>query len=406
MMARTSRRLQALALLLVLAPLAVRAQLSSVPNLSTATQSTSAQSTGKTTQNTNTGTKTQTNNGASSSATNTFQLTNAPNLSTGSSSSGGRANPTGTFTNAPIHLTGLPTIAGAGIPTLVIPFTANAPFMQKSSLPEGTFFIAVGATLAFLGACVLLWRLLVAWSINRSVRRTAAASMQLNEKSQSGSYWRSTSNNKSNGYNRVSTGGKGSLYKDVGGYSNVSLDNLTAAGKTSKSHYRDSVTERHTSAHSAAPPTNLFFSPTAQAAQHREPSHRNSGYMPSGFYASPAAAQAGGGGLAPAHAQSNRYSAMSGQSNHSPPESPSLPPQSRGSTLAPRDTSSREGLRAPPSRDGLSSQRNSAYMYAQPSSSSLFMGGSSVSDLPGSRAPSAYLEELFDNHGVGPRERF
>ena len=34
------------------------------------------------------------------------------------------------------------------------------------------------------------------------------------------------------------------------------------------------------------------------------------------------------------------------------------------------------------------------------------MGGSSVSDLPGSRAPSAYLEELFDNHGVGPRERF
>jgi hypothetical protein len=280
--------------------------------------------------------------------------------------------------------------------------------MQKSSLPEGTFFIAVGATLAFLGACVLLWRLLVAWSINRSVRRTAAASMQLNEKSQSGSYWRSTSNNKNNRYNRVSPGGgKGSLYKDVGGYSNVSLDNLTAAGKTSKPHYRDSVTERHTSAHSTAPPTNLFFSPTAQAA-HRDPSHRNSGYMPSGFYASPAAAQAGGGGLAPGHThgQSNRYSGVSAQSGPSPPPSPSLPPQSRGSTLAPRDNSSRDGLRAPPSRDGLSSTRNSAYMYAQPSSSSLFMGGSSVSDLPGSRAPSAYLEELFDNHGNGPRERF
>jgi hypothetical protein len=402
--------MQALALLLVLAPLAARAQLSSVPNLSTATESTTAQTTGKTTQTTNGGTNTQkTNNDASSTDTNTFKLTDAPKLSTGSSSSGGLANPTGTFTNAPVHLTGLPTIAGAGIPTLVIPFTANAPFMQKSSLPEGTFFIAVGAVLAFLGACVLLWRLLVAWSINRSVRRTAAASMQLNEKSQSGSYWRSTSNN--NGYNRVSTGGKGSLYKDVGGYSNVSLDNLTSAGKTSKPHFRDSVTERHTS--SNAPPPTLFFSPTAQAAQQRDSVHRNSGYMPSGFYASPAAAQAGAGlpntttgGLAPGHGHSNRYSGVSMQSGPSPPPSPSLPPQSRGSTLAPRDTTSRDGLRAPPSRDGLSSNRNSAYMYAQPSSSSLFMGGSSVSDLPGSRAPSAYLEELFDNHGNGPRERF
>ena len=380
--------MHALTLLLVLAPLAARAQLSSVPNLSTATGSTSAQSTGKTTQNTNTQ---KTTNAASS--TDTFKLTDAPNLSTGSSSSRGLAKPTGTFTDAPVHLTGLPTIAGAGIPTLVIPFTADAPFMQKSSLPEGTFFIAVGAVLAFFGACVLLWRLLVAWSINRSVRRTAAASMHLNEKSHSGSYWRSTSNpNKNAGYNRVSTGGgKGgsSFYKDIGAYSTVSLDNLTSAGKTTKPLFRDSVVERHSSSNA-----NLFFSPTAQAAQQRDPVQRNSGYMPSGFYASPAAAQAGGGGLAPNPNPTNRYSATSMQSGPSPPPSPGLPPQSRGSTLAPQ------------SREGLTGNRNSAYMYAQPSSSSLFMGGSSVSDLPGSRAPSAFLEELFENHGSGPRERF
>jgi hypothetical protein len=285
--------------------------------------------------------------------------------------------------------------------------------MQKSSLPEGTFFIAVGAVLAFLGACVLLWRLLVAWSINRSVRRTALASMQLNEKQpRAGSYWRSSSNN--NGYNRVSASGKGasSFYKDVGGASTVTLDNLTSAGKATKQNFRDSVTERHTS--SNAPPANLFFSPTAQAAQNRDSIHRNSGYMPSGYYASPAAAQAAGGhtsttigGLAPGHGHSNRYSAMSGQSGPSPPPSPGLPPQSRGSsTIAPRDTRSRDGLRAPPSRDGLSSNRNSGYLYAQPSTSSLMVGSNSVSDLAPSRAPSAYLEELFDNHGNGPRERF
>jgi hypothetical protein len=159
-----------LTLLLLLAPLAARAQLSSVPNLSTAgdTQSsTSAQTTGKTTQ-TNDGTKTTQKNDASSTQ-GTFKLTDAPKLSTGSSSSSADLRTGGTLTESAFHLTGLPTIAGAGIPTLVIPFTANAPFMQKSSLPEGTFFIAVGAVLAFLGAGVLLWRLLVAWSINRSV---------------------------------------------------------------------------------------------------------------------------------------------------------------------------------------------------------------------------------------------
>ena len=393
-------------LLLLLAPLAAQAQLSSVPNLSTATDAqTSATSTGKTTQNTNGGTKTQTENDATSTAANT-KLTDAPVLP-GTSSSITDLRTAPTLTDSAFHLTGLPTIAGAGIPTLVIPFTANAPFMQKSSLPEGTFFIAVGAVLAFFGACVLLWRLLVAWSINRSVKRTAAASMQLNEKrTGSGPYWRSTSNS---GYNRVSTNGRGSFYKDIGA-STVSLDNLTSAGKTTKPHFRDSVAERHTSSGNA-PPSNLFFSPTAQAAQSRDSTHRNSGYMPSGYYASPAAAQAAGGypsttigGLAPGHSHSNRYSAMSAQSRDSPPPSPGLPPQSRGSTLAPR---SRDGLgpRAP-SRDGLRSNRNSTLLYEQPSSSSLMVGGNSVSDLASTRAPSAYLEELFDNHGNGPRERF
>lgn len=399
-MARTSRRMLALPLLLLSAPLAVHAQLSSVPDLSTA--QTSVQTTAQTTDPSTQAKTTQ------DSKTPAQTLSNAPQLTSASSRAGNTFAATGSLTQDPVHLTGLPTIAGAGIPTLVIPYTANAPYMKKSSLPEGTFFIAVGATLAFLGACVLLWRGLVAWSINRGVKRTALASMQHSEKPRSSSYWGGSTNH---GYNRVSnSGGKGSLYKDLGGYSNVSLDNLTSAGKPIKPHFRESVSERNTS--SNAPPPNLFFSPTAQAAHQRD-SYRSSGYMPSGYYASPNSQAAGGntsttigtGGLAPGYTNTQRHStALS--SGPSPPPSPGLPPQSRGSGTTYRNTlSSRDGLRGP-TREGPNSARNSTYLYDQPSSSSLMVGGASTSDLPGSRTPSAYLEDVFENHGHGPRERF
>ena len=409
-MARTSRRMQALTLLLLLGPLAAHAQLSSVPNLSTATTEQGGSTTGKTTdettaKTTDDATQAKTTQDAKTTQISTFGLTDAPKLETSSSSDDIQNAPT-SVTQSAFHLTGLPTIAGAGIPTLVIPYTAGAPFMQKSSLPEGTFFIVIGGILAFIGASILLWRGLVAWSVNRSVRRTALASMQLDEKPRTTSYWGGSNNR---GYNRVSAGGRGSFYKDLAVNSTVSLDNLTSAGKPiGKPHYRESVTERNTS--NNVPPANLFFSPTAQAAQQRD-SYRGSGYMPSGYYASPSSQPAGGhtnttiGGLAPGNTNTNRHSAA--YSQPSPPPSPSLPPQSRGSSAAFRNTNSREGLRGP-SRDGFGSARNSAYLYAQPSSSSLMVGGASGSDIAGtgSRAPSAYLEDLFENHGNGPRERF
>jgi hypothetical protein len=421
------------ALLLALS-LTANAQLSSVPNLSSPTQTgdstskNSGQTTSNTAQQTTTNKQTTTNqqtttNNDQSQAT---QITGAPKIPDGSSSTGGNdlANPTNKLSGPVTHLTGAPTLAGVGIPTLVIPYTANAPFMQKSALPQGTFFIAVGAVLAFLGACVLLWRLMIAWSINRSVKRTAMLASMHNEKGgrTTSSYWGGSS---SGGYNRMASsgGGKGGgYYKDIAVDSTVSLDNLTNTGKPMKPHFRDSVVERN-SPSTGAPPANLFFSPTAQAASQRDSthqSHRNSGYMPSGFYASPSAQAGGGnssiaigGNLAPgSYGNTNRHSGYSAASAPSPPASPGPPPQSRGSYRhsASRDSmglrvSSRDGLRAQ-SRDGLGDNRNSAYLYAQPSSSSLMVGHQSSSDLAGSRAPSAYLEELFDNHGSGPRERF
>ncbi|KAK5173481.1 uncharacterized protein LTR77_002162 [Saxophila tyrrhenica] len=414
--------------LFLLAPLAINAQqLSDVPDLETATQTTA------TSTETTDGTTRQTTGRTTQDAQSTLALTNDPQTTTDASSSDGALRtPTATLTEPAAHLTDAPTIAGAGIPTLVVPWTAGAPFMQKSTLPEGTFFIAVGATLAFFGACVLLWRLMVAWSVNRSVKRTAMLASMGGSSEKGGrttsSYWGGSSGA---GYNRMTSsggpGGKGGYYKDAGYESNVSLDNLTSAGKPMKPHFRDSVVERNGSG-GAVPPPNLFFSPTAQAASHRDSTHnvnnRNSAYMPSGYYASPSAQAAGGnsniaigGNLAPgSYGNTNRYSAASAPS---PPASPGLPPQTRSSYRQSASNSraqsrdglrgqSRDGLRAQ-SRDGLGSNRNSTYLYAQPSSSSLMVGGQSVSDLTStapSRAPSAYLEELFDNHGSGPRERF
>ena len=383
-MARTARRIQALVLLALFAAPFAHAQLTSVPDLSTATATTA----------TTDGTTPQSTTDASTTAATTDAGTTAATTTDNT-----QTTTTATFTG----LSDVPTIAGAGIPTLYIPYTADAPFMRKSNYPQGTVFIAVGAVLAFMGACVLFWRAMVAWSINRSVKQAALASIRGSEKT---STWGGSS-----GYNPVA---KSSLYRDAGG-SSMSLDALTSAGKLSKPHFRDPEMKRE----STPPPADLFFSPTAQAGTGaRNTSTRNSAYLPAGYYASPSAQAAGGAGsttiggsLAP-YARTSTYAP-------SPPDSPGLPPRSRGS-LAPGTGntrgSSRDGLGAsresyrgglsarnsylePSSREQRQSRGNG--LYAQSSSGAL-----SSEHLGGSRAPSAYLEDLFENHGNGPRERF
>ncbi|KAK5132446.1 hypothetical protein LTR08_009057 [Meristemomyces frigidus] len=380
-MARTSRRKQALALLALAAAFPLARALTDVPDLSTTTQATST---------------TASTTAESTTAASTTEATTAAATSTTDATSFISSTSSGSATNTVSHLNDLPTIAGAGIPTLVIPYTANAPFMQKSDYPEGTVFIAVGAVLAFLGACVLLWRAMVSWSISRSVRKAAMASVRGSEKN---STWGGSS-----GYNT-----KGGVYKDSNGGS-MSLDALTSTGRPVKPHFREHETGR-----TSTPPPGLFFSPTAQTGTGGH-SNRASAYLPAGYYASPAATAAGGAGsttIGGSLAPYARHSTI----GPSPPGSPGLPPSSRHSANV--RGSSRDGLRAS-SRDGLSSARNSCFdttprqghssaLYAQPSSSSLMVGvgaGQSNDNLGGSRAPSAYLEDLFENHGNGPRERF
>ena len=228
-----------------------------------------------------------------------------------------------------------------------------APYMQISKLPEGTIFIAVGAGLAFLALLVLAWRGIVAWSLHRSVRRSAMAH----------SYGR-----------RGSVGDKKSMLRNAGApfYSHgpgstLSLDQLGANGKNgTKGHH--------------TPSGSLFFSPTAGTAKHTS-TPRNSSYLPAGYYASgpptpvnrSSMTHIGGSGGGPFGPQSHGYT-RAHSIGPSPPRSPSLPP-SRSA-----DTAFRGNV-------GLTGHANS--------------GTLNLSVAPNGRVPSAYLDELFDNYPPG-----
>ncbi|PNS17879.1 hypothetical protein CAC42_52 [Sphaceloma murrayae] len=278
------------------------------------------------------------------------------------------------------RLSGAPTLQGVGIPTMVVPFTANAPYMQKSSMPEGTVFIAVGAVLAFLGFCVIAWRGLVAWSINRSVKRAAMASIMASE-TKNGGGWASNPFKPAGGF-----------YHQAPGGSTLDLNDKS---------------DRHARPRSTAPPSNpagLFFSPTASTnATTNIPmtglppqTNRSSTFLPAGYYATPSS-QLGSG---------NSTTTIGG-----PQGSPSL--GARRTSLN-RPMSNMQ--LAPPSREGgnrLSTGRPSSNIYQnqqagsghlqpQASASSLQVGTGHGEDLPGSRAPSAYLEDLFESHGGNP----
>ncbi|KAL8732456.1 MAG: hypothetical protein Q9181_003939 [Wetmoreana brouardii] len=252
---------------------------------------------------------------------------------------------------------GLPTRKGVKAPVPTVPPTADAPYMRKSNLPEGTVFIGVGAALAFIGLVVLAWRGLVAWSLHRSVRKAAIApSIQYTQLGDVKS--------------RSKTPGT-TLYSQGPG-STLSHDRLTVPSKGgSKTHTARS---------------SLFFSPTAGAGM-QTPGNRGSGYLPAGYYAAGNAAAGGGaemtrlGGrssFSGPGAQNHRHS-RARSTGPSPPETPSLL-SSRGAEVA----------YGRPSTAGLSTQ---------PSSSTL-----NASTAPQGRAPTAFLEDLFEGHsGAGAR---
>ena len=250
-------------------------------------------------------------------------------------------------------LTGLPKLAGDDYPPPSVPPTADAPFMQHSSFPEGTVFICVGAALGFIGMLVVAWRGLVAWSVHRSVQKAALA--------HSRKYAR--------GRDPRAAQASKSAYLDPNAASTLTLDHLATSKKSGAS--------KSASAHNS-----LFFSPTAGTAM-QGPGNRGSGYLPAGYYAAGSQAPSGtthigGGGSVPMSNLTNMRESKRFSRVPSPPGTPSLPP-------------SRGGLPDSPYAGRLSTQG-----LVNQSSSSL-----NLNAPPQGRAPSAYLEDLLENHPPG-----
>ncbi|ETS80378.1 hypothetical protein PFICI_07907 [Pestalotiopsis fici W106-1] len=184
--------------------------------------------------------------------------TTVPNLSTTSAAT------TGTDATVP-QLTDSTTSTAAttysyAAPT--VPDTKNAPFMQTSSLPEGTVFIAVGSILGAFGIAILIWRAVVACLLHRSVKRAALAQHLANDKM---------------AIPGPTTAPFYQQYKDHESKGSLGATAAVAAGRGVRRTNRGPVPS------STPSQTNLFFSPTAGNAGNG--GNRSSTFLPSGFYA-------------------------------------------------------------------------------------------------------------------------
>jgi hypothetical protein len=226
-----------------------------------------------------------------------------------------------------------------GIPTYpapAVPPVGDAPFMQQSTLPDGTVFIAVGAILGAFGFAILLWRFIVSCMLHRSVQRAAMAQHSTNSKT-----------------SFPAPPAPFYKYTDQG-----SAMSLSAAGGTAGRGVRR--TNRGPTPSSNPSQSNLFFSPTA-AQNNAGGGNRASTFLPSGFYA------ANSGSPSPNHGHSISLT--------------NLRPDSRGQYV----NASRNTLNpSPPGSPHVGARRDM-------SASSL-----NLNAPPGNeRAPSAYLEDLL-----------
>ncbi|OBT59270.1 hypothetical protein VE04_00432 [Pseudogymnoascus sp. 24MN13] len=254
--------------------------------------------------------------------------------------------------------TDLPQIPGGyKIPVAQVPPTLNAPYMQASKLPAGTVFIVVGAILGFLALAVVLWRGLTVWALKRSVKRAAKGNNVQDTKALLN--FRPPA---APVYNRYSD-------RD----STLSLANLRKSPKPT----------RPTTSSGAAPGQSLFFSPTAGGSM-LNPGNRNSGYLPSGYYAAGASAPGNGSGMA--------HLGGSGLTAREAISLSNLGPQAKGYARA-------QSLgTTPPDSPRVGPALSPGPQHGMHMSTSTL----DLTQRPGGRAPSAYLEDLFDEAGAAP----
>ncbi|CAG7947970.1 unnamed protein product [Penicillium nalgiovense] len=308
------------------------------PSTTQSTSSVSETTTSSTTSKSTSSSTTSTSSSSSSSTTTTMDTTTTSSSSSTTSDSSTTTSSVSTTTTSSTSSSSSSssTTTTTGSAIVTIPPTANAPYMQESNAPEGTVFIAVGAALGLIGLTLLAWRAMVAWSVNRSVRRAAVI-----HASESKRLLRGSRKKRSTPYSAAPA-------------VDVSLDKLGAATRAS---YKPN---RVPSASSG-----LFFSPTADGPTGSHASlnatgstvNRVSTYLPAGYYAA-------AGSSNPAPSGDLPYSPTAGLS------SPSLPP-----TGVYHDS------------------HNQRHSHVGASTSSL-----NLNQAPQGRAPSAYLEDLFESH--------
>ena len=300
-------------------------------------------------------------------ASNTPQASNKPQNLPQISGTSGDGKPLPSLTGGVIHPSGLPTLSQFLIPSAIVPDTSNAPFMQKSSLPEGTVFIAVGATLGFLGFCILLWRGMIAYSMQQSAKRAAYA--HSDEKA---------------GFRPQPPSGYNSAFQSGYHSANLSMESLTGKTGYEGANHRKNKESKSRKASSRVPTnSSLFFSPTAGVGSGVHTA-RTSTYLPAGYYASGASAPAAGSAITTLGGPPNTgYTRMDDYFSGSPPISPGIPPPE---------------TRRNDSRDGL---RDSSYSHGQNQSRRATGGlaASSSMETFGGRAPSQHLDDMLENHG-------
>lgn len=200
----------------------------------------------------------------SSSTTSQTSSPNTSRTSTPNTQTTGAPQPTReaeSFTNTVTLTRGGGGVAVPTYPAPTVPPTEMAPFMNRSSLPDGTVFIAVGAILGAFGLAILAWRGIIACLLHRSVERAAMAQHTANDK--------------------TSFPAPPSQF-----YKYLERDPSPTQGAANRIHRKS---QRGPAPLATPSQTNLFFSPTAAPggpAGLAGAGGRDSRYLPSGFYAS------------------------------------------------------------------------------------------------------------------------
>ena len=252
-----------------------------------------------------------------------------------------------------------------------------APYMHTSPLPNNFVFICAGAIIGFFFLIVLVWRGLVSYSIYRNIKRANAGR---------GPYAAFTKIQKfgADGAN-IFKKPNAPFYSNGRG-SELSLDPLTGAGNKSAGYS------------TPANRSSLFFSPTASATaatgRTSATGNRHSTYLPSGYYAAGKSGE--GQGIAGNGRPISMIDFTSGsgsrpQTGNRPQSSSRYSRALSAGGISPGPSPLLKPVTSPPA--DLPYNRSS---MARLSTASL----GAKSD---GRAPSAYLEDLFDYPPVPQR---